>query len=68
MKNWYEVHVGNLGLVHSGSAIRAARKAFNEYKRQSRSGYGRAAGERVTLRSNGWLIDEHEQRSQASEL
>lgn len=44
----FEVAVGNIGVVHSGGK-REAQRVFREYREQSRTGYGRAAGESVTL-------------------
>lgn len=54
MKN-YEVVVGNIGTVHTG----LANKWCGEYKRQSDSGVGRAAGEPVTLFVDGEIKWEH---------
>lgn len=53
MKNNYEVTVGNIGNVYSGSCLEKALQTFREYKSQSKEGYGRAAGEEVVLWENG---------------
>lgn len=45
----YQVIVGNIGLVHESNRCVEARGVYGEYKRQSAEGYGRAAGESVTL-------------------
>ena len=52
--NNYRVTVGNIGLVHEGNNPVEARGVYGDYKRQSQSGYGRAAGEPVIL----WRNDE----------
>ena len=53
------MHVGNLGQVFEGPNEIKAREAFKEYKGQSESDYGRAAGESVTLMRDGEPIQEH---------
>jgi hypothetical protein len=45
----YEVVVGNIGTVHTGNNKRKATAVFNSYVRDSERGYGRAAGEHVTM-------------------
>jgi hypothetical protein len=45
----YDVIVGNIGTVHSGRNLRAAERVFREYVKDSKRGYGRAAGEAVTI-------------------
>jgi hypothetical protein len=45
----WAVTTGNLGWVHDGFVRKEAEKHFREYKEQSKSGYGRAAGESVVL-------------------
>ena len=55
----YEVTVGNIGCVHRGSNKKEARGVFADYKRRSRSGSGRAAGESVTLWEDTEPIDEY---------
>lgn len=58
----YQVTVGNIGKVYDGNSFRKAHQAFAEYVRQSRDGYGRAAGESVTFWQDGeptgdWIGD-----------
>ncbi len=57
--NTYNVNVGNLGSVYSGHNCRAAKRAFREYVNQSKTGYGRASGENVTLETNGEITREY---------
>jgi len=45
--------------VHSGHNCRAANRAFREYVSQSKTGYGRASGENVTLSCNDEPIREY---------
>ena len=59
MKHEYEVICGNIGTVHTGAAIRAAEIHFDEYVAQSKSEYGRAAGESVTLMRDGEIHREY---------
>ena len=54
----FEVVVGNIGNVYTGTNQEDARDTFAEYKKQSKSGKGRAAGEDVTLFKDGEPIDE----------
>lgn len=49
----YEVIVGNIGTVYNGPDSKKANEAFNEYKQQSLTGYGRASHEPVTLMVDG---------------
>jgi hypothetical protein len=51
MKNTYFVNVGNIGNI-SCINKKEAIKCYNEYVRQSKSNYGRAAGEDVFLLIN----------------
>ena len=51
MKNNYVVSVGNIGNIQEPNKKEAV-KTYNEYVRQSKSNYGRAAGESVTLFMN----------------
>ena len=55
----YEVIVGNIGTVHEGQSGSEAKRVFAEYKDQSKSGYGRASGESVTILEDGEPILEH---------
>lgn len=45
----YRVIVGNIGTVYDGESLKDAERAFKEYKEQSRTGYGRASYEEVTM-------------------
>lgn len=45
----FQVIVGNIGTVYYGASKRDAIREYNEYVDISLSGYGRAAGETVTL-------------------
>lgn len=49
----YVVVVDNIGLVHAGLSYAVALEVFNDYKKISKTGRGRAAGEAVTLFKNG---------------
>jgi hypothetical protein len=53
MAKVYEVHVGNVGLVYSGSSETEAREKFAHYKESSLSGRGRAGGESVWFGVDG---------------
>lgn len=46
-----EIVVGNIGFVYRGDSEEKAKAAFDEYVEQSRTNYGRAAGEDVA-----WFI------------
>lgn len=54
-----EVVVGNIGTVYEGQDRAEADKVYAEYVRQSEGGYGRAAGEGVTLFVDGEIVQEH---------
>lgn len=54
-----QVIVGNIGTVYDGPYGVDADLAFSHYCEQSRSGYGRAGGESVTLMCNGEILREH---------
>ena len=54
-----EVYVSNIGLVHSGNVLKAARKHFKEYVELSKAGYGRAAGESVNFLIDDVMHDEY---------
>jgi hypothetical protein len=58
MKN-YEVVVGNIGSVHKGNNPIEANKEYGNWKLHSDSGFGRAAGEPVTLFVDGEIKWEH---------
>jgi len=55
----YSVVVGNIGTVYDGTSRLFALRAFNEYRRQSRTGRGRAGGESVTMFTNDEPTAEH---------
>lgn len=55
----YEVIVGNIGTVYRGSDSHLAYIEYEEAVGASQSGYGRAAGEPVTLFEDGEVIKEH---------
>lgn len=55
----YTVIVGNIGTVYDNTSAREAVNTYTEYRMQSNKGYGRAAGEPVTLLRNGELVAEH---------
>ena len=48
-RNRYSVVVGNIGTVYCGSNRKVADRIWDDYKKASRCGYGRASGEPVTL-------------------
>lgn len=56
----YEVIVGNIGTVYRGDDESEARRLFDVYVEQSRSGFGRAGGESVTVFQDGEIVLEHE--------
>jgi hypothetical protein len=55
----WEVIVGNVGTVYSGSDESAARAKFASYVEISNGGAGRAGGESVTLMKDGDISEEH---------
>ena len=54
----FEVFVGNIGCVHSGSVRWQAEQAFKAYVENSMADTGRAAGESVTMFRNSEIADE----------
>ena len=56
----YQVVVGNIGTVYEGTDKDKAQANYDEYERQSMTGYGRAAGEPVCLMRDGDVIVELE--------
>lgn len=56
----YEVIVGNIGIVYSGTDRSDAFHSYNSYVELSVDEVGRAAGESVTLMEDGEPIKEHE--------
>ena len=59
IKHRYEVIVGNIGTVYDGGSRRLADKNYAEYVQQSKSDYGRAAGESVTLMKDDDIAKEY---------
>ncbi len=55
----FEVVVGNIGTVYSGNNFMQASAKYSSYLKDSESGYGRAAGENVTLLHDGEIRMEH---------
>lgn len=55
----YQVIVGNIGTVYEGSLPVTALGVYGEYKRQSKAGHGRAAGESVTILKNNEIWVDH---------
>lgn len=55
----YQVIVGNIGTVIETTERETAQWTFEEYATMSRNGYGRAAGEPVTMMENGEIILEY---------
>ena len=55
----FQVVVGNIGHVYDGSNYMQARACYADYVKQSKAGYGRAAGEPVTLFHKGEIRAEH---------
>ena len=56
----YTVLVGNIGAVYDGDSRAAAMTAYEEYVRQSQNGYGRAAGEPVTVFEGTEILFEYD--------
>ena len=56
----YEVVVGNLGMAYSGRDKKAAQETYDDYVYQSKAGYGRIAGEPVTMLCDGEPCQNHE--------
>ena len=54
----YQVIVGNIGTVYDGDSVDEAERVYQEYKSQSQSKHGRAAGETVTLMECDELVAE----------
>lgn len=55
----YQVIVGNVGIVYSGSHYDKAMHAFTVYQHQSESEVGRASGENITLMCNDEIEREY---------
>lgn len=58
-KHTYGVTVGNIGNALNTTNFREAQKTFTEYVKQSKTGYGRAAGEEVILWRDGEPFKEY---------
>lgn len=58
MKATYSVTVGNIGTVYTGNGTEAKR-VFAEYREQSATNYGRAAGESVVLWKDNEPVKEY---------
>lgn len=54
----FEVIVGNIGTVYSGNSLKEVLKARSTYIKQSKSNYGKASGESVTVFKNSELWSE----------
>ena len=55
----FQVVVGNIGHVYDGSNYMQACAKYKTYVEQSKSNYGRAAGEPVTMFHNGEIKREY---------
>jgi hypothetical protein len=55
----WSVVVGNIGTLFIGEDGDAARECYEQYKRLSQDGCGRAAGEEVSLFCNGDIVEEY---------
>lgn len=55
----YEVIVGNIGCVYTGTFRQAAVHWFNEFVTMSKVNYGRAAGEQVTMFEDDEIAKEY---------
>lgn len=58
----YEVVVGNLGIVYSGTDGRKAVTTYFEYIEISKAPHGRASGESVVLFADGEIVREFGQK------
>ena len=63
MKNQYDLVVGNVGTVYTGTNGFEAIRDYNEYVRLSKDNYGRVGGEDVTLFKNGEPYKEYYSRN-----
>lgn len=55
----YQVIVGNIGMVYTGSEEQDALSCFNVYVEQSKSRVGRAGDEAVTMLHGGDIVREY---------
>lgn len=63
----YELIVGNIGTVYSGTNGFEAFKRFQTYVGQSKSGVGRAGGESVVLMVDGEIQKEYQPEPSADD-
>jgi hypothetical protein len=56
---FFDVIVGNIGLVYSGPNLFEADAAYSAYRRASIDNVGRAAGETVTMLKDSEIVREH---------
>jgi hypothetical protein len=63
----WEVYVGNIGRVYTGTDGNKAKAAFEHYSLMSVKGEGRAAGESVTLMMNDEIVDEWQGRDESED-
>jgi hypothetical protein len=54
----FDVIVGNIGTVYSGTSKRMAMQEYRAYTRKSKAGLGRAGNEDVTVFFEGDILDE----------
>lgn len=55
----YDVIVGNIGTIYTGSSEADARTIYADYVQTSIAGFGRAGNEPVTLMKDGEISEEH---------
>tara|TARA_Y100000034_G_C6824281_1_gene371528 strand:- start:54 stop:284 length:231 start_codon:yes stop_codon:yes gene_type:complete len=55
----YEVHAENIGTVYTGIDIDEATSTYQTYVQMSEDGYGRVAGETVTLMADDDIVTQH---------
>ena len=55
----YQVIVGNIGTVYQGNNHEVARLVYLDYCELADKGYGRAAGECVTLMRGDEIVTQH---------
>jgi hypothetical protein len=53
----YEVIVGNIGTVYSGSNYEEAEEEYKDYLDASQSPYGKASGEEVTFLKDNEIVE-----------
>ena len=57
--NRYTVIVGNVGTIYDGTNRTIAHERYRTYVKLSREGYGRVAGEPVTLMHGDEIVKEY---------